>query len=518
LLNLLKGLVLQVNRLFTIIVILTVLVSGCSSSKVVDEIIITGVADATEDVSATERVTQTESTQQTETAVESLNQQATKQAEETAQLLAATAAIVTASAAETVQVRETTEAIDIEDVIDFEMQGSFNFFWEQANTDINSPGYGLIRDRYPGSPGIASIASVGYGMTAYVIGVEKGYITFDEGYDRANQTLDTLLAMDREQGFFFHFVDMETGERAWNSEVSNIDTSILLMGVLTAGEYFGDEVESKAKQLYDSVNWPWFIDEERDMFHMAYQPEEGFAGYWDFYAEQLMMYILAAGSDTFPIDESVYYTFTRHYASYGDGEPFIHSWFGSLFTYQFSHAWIDFREFRDKEGVNWFDNSVAASLAQVDFATAMDEKYLTLGSNAWGLSACDGPQGYNGLYGAPPSGFDNNQHKVDDTVPPSAAIGSIVFVPEQAQQAMRYYYSFEDLKGQYGFLDAFNLSQEWFASDVIGIDKGISLLMLANYEDEIVYKVLMNDVNILQGLERLEIVKDNQGSGDDGHH
>jgi hypothetical protein len=348
-------------------------------------------------------------------------------------------------------------------------------------------------------------------MTAYVIGVEKGYITFDEGYERANGTLDTLLTMDREEGFFFHFVDMETGIRVWNSEVSNIDTSILLMGVLTAGEFFGDEVESKAKLLYDGVNWPWFVDEERNMFSMAYRPEEGFAGHWDFYAEQLMMYILAAGSDTYPIDESVYYTFTRHYAKYGEGgegEPFIHSWFGSLFTYQFSHAWIDFREYSDNEGVNWFDNSVEASLAQVNFATAMDVKYLTLGPNAWGLSACDGPEGYNGLYGAPPSGFDNNQHKVDDTVPPSAAIGSIIFVPEDSQRAMLYYYTLEKLKGQYGFKDAFNLTEDWFASDVIGIDKGISLLMLANFEDDIVHKILMNNENILKGLDRLQIVKD----------
>ena len=397
--------------------------------------------------------------------------------------------------------------VTIGEVIEYEMQGSFAFFWEQANTDVNSPGFGLVRDRYPGSAGIASAAAVGFGLTAYPIGVEKGYITFQEGYDRANGTLDTLLAMERTEGFYYHFVNMETGERAWESEVSSIDTAILLMGVLTAGQYFGDEVESKAQQIYDEVNWPWFIDESRHMFYMAYRPEEGFAGHWDFYAEQLMLYVLAAGSDTYPMDDTAYYTFTRHYARFGEGEPFIHSWFGSIFTYQYSHAWIDFRQYTDKEGVNWFDNSVEASLAHYNFAVAMEDEYETLGPYAWGLSASDGPNGYNGLYGAPPSGFDNRAHFIDDTIPPAGAIGSIIFLPEQAEQAMLNYYSLEELQGQYGFLDAYNLSENWYAPDVIGIDKGITLLMLANDENDLVHQIVMQNEQIVRGLDRLHITK-----------
>jgi hypothetical protein len=413
----------------------------------------------------------------------------------------------------TVAGTEVVETADIDAVIEYEMQGSFNFFWEQANTEEGSPGYGLIRDRFPGSPGISSIASVGFGLTAYPIGIEKGYISYEEGQERASKTLDTLLAMERVEGFYFHFVDMQTGERAWESEVSTIDTSILLMGVLTAGEYFGGEVESKAKEIYDGVNWPWFVDDSRNMFHMAYRPEEasedqrGFAGHWDFYAEQLMLYILAAGSDTHPIDETTYYAFTRHYGKYGEGEAFIHSWFGSIFTYQYSHAWIDFREYTDREGVNWFDNSVAASLAQANFAADNAGEYNTLGPDAWGITASDGPNGYNGLYGAPPSGFDNNSHLIDDTIAPSGAIGSIIFLPQQAQQAMLNYYSIEQLKGEYGFLDAYNLTEEWYAGDVIGIDKGVSLLMLANYENDLVYQIIMANEQILNGLNRLQIEK-----------
>lgn len=393
----------------------------------------------------------------------------------------------------------------IEEVIEWEMRAAFDFFWEQANTTSGSLGYGLIRDRYPGSPGIASIASVGFGLTAYIIGVEKGYIAKAQACERIDGTLNTLLALDREHGFYYHFLDMETGKRAWQSEVSSIDTAILLMGVLTAGDFCGGEIQAKAEKIYLEVDWPWFVDSKRNMFYMAYRPENGFEGYWDFYAEQLMLYVLAAGSPTYPIDPSVYYTFTRHKAKYGDGQPFIHSWFGSLFTYQYSHAWIDFRNRADRQGVNWYDNSVEASRAHYNFAVAMDDKYLGLGPLAWGLTACDSPHGYEGRYGAPPSGYDYKQHLVDDTIAPAGAIGSIIFLPQEAKQAMLYYYTFDRLKGRYGFLDAFNLTKNWFASDVIGIDKGISLLMLANYQGDLVYRVSMQNRYILQGLERLEI-------------
>lgn len=394
-------------------------------------------------------------------------------------------------------------AVVLDQVIDYEMRGAFDFFWEQANTDPASPGYGLVRDRYPGSPGIASIAAVGFALSAYPIGVEKGYITREQGYARALGTLDTLLGMERTHGFFYHFVDMATGRRAWQSEVSSIDTAILLMGVLTAGQYFGGEVQARAEQLYAEVEWPWFLDEARQMFYMAYRPEKGFEGHWDFYAEQLMLYALAAGSPAHPVDDRPYYAFQRHRAAYGQGEPFIHSWFGSLFTHQFSHAWLDFRGLVDRNGADWFQNSTAAARAHYQFAVDNQDKYQTLGPLAWGLSACDGPDGYSGLYGAPPSGFDNKQHKVDDTVPPYAAIASLPFLPDEAGQAMVHYFSIEPLKGRYGFQDAYNVSRNWYASDVIGIDKGIALLMLANHESDLVYRITRQNEHLRRGLERL---------------
>ncbi len=492
------------SKRFIWLLIFSLLLSGCASPV---SITADGNLAATNQTILTEQARATQVVLGTDTAIKTASAMGTEVARQTQSVLGTKSASQTATAAAAQSAVETVSAVPIEDVIAYEMKGSFDFFWEQANTDDASPGYGLIRDRYPGSEGIASTASVGFGLTAYLIGVEKGYIAAEEGYTRANKTLDTLLKMERQEGFFYHFVDMQTGKRAWDSEVSSIDTAILMMGILSVGQYFGGEVATKANLIYDGVNWPWFVDQGKHMFYMAYRPEKGFEGHWDFYAEQLMLYVLAAGSDTHPVDDSTYYGFTRHYASYGDGKKFIHSWFGSLFTYQYSHAWIDFRGYTDKEKVNWFDNSVEASLAQYNFAVNMQPRYKTLGPNAWGITACDGPNGYNGTYGAPPSGYDDKSNVVDDTIAPSGAIGSIIFLPQQAQQALKNYFSIEKLKGRYGFVDAYNLSADWYDSDVIGIDKGITLLMLANYEDGVVYKIMMKNVNISEGLDRLQFKK-----------
>jgi hypothetical protein len=396
------------------------------------------------------------------------------------------------------------EVKTIEEIIELEMRASFDFFWEQATTTEGSAAYGLIRDRYPGSDGIASMASVGYGLTAYIIGVEKGYITYSKGLERVEGTFETLSTMDRVEGFYYHFVDMSTGKRAWSSEVSVIDTGILMMGVLSAGAYFS-ELNDEAMDLYEGVNWAWYVDPSNNRFHMSYKPETGFAGHWDFYAEQLMLYILGAASTTHPTGLAEYNSFIRHRKKYGSGEPFIHSWFGSIFTYQFTHAWVDFEGTTDLDGVDWFANSVEASRAHYNYAVKVDSQFKTIGPNAWGLTASDGPNGYNGLYGAPPSGYDNLAHVVDDTVAPAGAIGSIVFLPEEAKTAMLNYYNDQQLFGKYGFVDAYNLTKKWKASDVIGIDKGITLLMLANWQDDIVYNVTMNHPVILSGLSALGI-------------
>ncbi|WDU82882.1 hypothetical protein [Caloramator sp. Dgby_cultured_2] len=153
---------------------------------------------------------------------------------------------------------------------------SFKYFWEQANIDENSPGYGLVRDRYPGDSQIASIAATGFGLAAIPIGVENDWISYEEGYKRAEKTLDTILNMENFHGFYYHFVNMDTGEREWNSEVSSIDTALLMCGVITVGEYFGGQVKEKSDKIFNRINWDIFVDKNRNMFYMSYSPERDF--------------------------------------------------------------------------------------------------------------------------------------------------------------------------------------------------------------------------------------------------
>ncbi len=417
------------------------------------------------------------------------------------------AAAAAAPAISIADLRVEVPAADLDRVLDDEARLSFLFFWEQATVEAGSPGYGLVRDRWPGNPGIASIASVGFGLAGLPVAVERGWVDREAARARAAGTLKTFQRLETTHGFFFHFLDMKTGARAWESEVSIIDTGLFLCGALTAGAYFGGEVAAAADALYEAVDWTWYFDPSRNQFWMGYRPGWGFEGHWDFYAEQLVLYVLAAGSPTHPVGREAYEGFTRHRAAYGTGEPFIHSWFGSLFTHQYSHAFVDFRGRRDAAGVDWFANSVAATLAQRQYAIDNPLGLKTLGPDSWGLSASDSPTGYNGLAGAPPSGFDNRQHRVDGTVPPSAALGSIVFAPAQAAAAARYYRGFPKLWGRYGFQDAYNLdvSPPWFAPDVIGIDKGITLLMIENQRSGLVWGLFTGGAAVQRGLERIGI-------------
>ncbi|MDM5337100.1 glucoamylase family protein [Fictibacillus enclensis] len=394
-----------------------------------------------------------------------------------------------------------------EELMDLESKHSFLFFWQEANSNPGSPGFGLIRDRAPGDPEMCSVASVGYGLTALVIGAERQWITTDEARQRAEGTLDTLLQHAEEvNGFFYHFLSMETGKRYDNSEVSVIDTAIAVCGAITAGEYFGGKLKEKAQQLYERVNWEWYRNPETNQFYMGYTPERGHWGAWDMYAEQFMMYFLAAASPTHPVDPEMFYDFHRQVSTYGDVPLFIYTWTGSLFTYQFSHAWFDLQNKTDRDGLDWWENSVKASLAHRQYCMDESETFKTFGPNSWGLTACDGPSGYRGDYGAPPSGRSgaNDQHHPDGTVPPAGAIGSIPFTPKESLDAMQHYYNHvPELWGEYGFRDAYNLdvSPPWYGRDVIGIDKGISLLMIENHRTGLVWKWFMKNKFAKKGLE-----------------
>lgn len=393
-------------------------------------------------------------------------------------------------------------AVVLDEEVLSEAEGCFRYLWEQVQTDETSGAYGMVRDRYPGAKNVSSIAATGFALAAIPYGIQKGWITEEEGQDRVERTLDTLLSLENERGFFYHFINMLNGRPGTGSEISIIDTGILLCGAITAGEYFGGSIQEKALALYERVEWDYYLDDSRNMFYMSLSPEGEFSGHWDVYAEQLMLYVLSAGSSSHSLDSTPYYTFNRLKGSYGDYE-FIHSWFGSIFTYQYSHAFVDFRGLTDQEGTDWYQNSVTATLAARQFCMDQQGKWTTYGEDAWGLTACDTQDGYNGLQGAPPSGTDNQAHESGGTIAPAGAIGSMPFTPEESTAALKHYMSFPELLGEYGLKDAYNLDQNWFAPDYIGIDKGISLLMTANYESGFIWELFMKNEYVQRGMENL---------------
>ncbi|MDO8526032.1 MAG: glucoamylase family protein, partial [Candidatus Omnitrophota bacterium] len=233
---------------------------------------------------------------------------------------------------------------------------SLLYFAGEANSNN-----GLIKDSSrPGAP--CSVAVVGFGLTALCAAESHGWIAKEQVYARVLKTLLTFRdSVPNEHGFFYHFLDMRTGSRAWNSELSSIDTALFLAGALFAGEYFkGTEVEIVAREIYDRVDWPWMMN-GRPVLCMGWTPENGFLQhYWDSYSEAMILYALAIGSSAHPIPPGAWYEWSRQTADYNGGK-LIYCYTGSIFTYQYSHAWIDFRSLTEKEtGANYFLNSVNA--------------------------------------------------------------------------------------------------------------------------------------------------------------
>ena len=396
------------------------------------------------------------------------------------------------------------------DILKKELQGDYNFFTKEANNNKKSKGYGLIRDKSAFAPEIASIASVGYGLAALAIGVERNWITYEKANERGEGTFDTFLnSLENINGFFYHFINMETAQREWNSEISIIDTAIFICGAIFAGEYFGGKVKERAELLYKQINWNWYVDKKVNQFYMGYSKEKGFEGHWDMYAEQLILYILGVASPTYPINKVLYDSFKKDKKDYLEEKNIIYTYCGTLFTYQYSHAWIDFRGLKDKNGIDWFENSRRATLANREFCIKNSNRFKTYGENSWGLTACVGPKGYSGGYGAMPALADlDNQN--DGTVAPCGAIGSIVFTPDISIRAVENYYNnFHKLWGKYGFKDAYNLenTEPWISEECIGIDKGISMIMIENYLSGVIWEYFMKNKYVKKGLEILEFTK-----------
>jgi len=402
---------------------------------------------------------------------------------------------------------ESSTAMSDSAFLDLVQRTAFDFFWMEAN-----PANGLIKDRSAsGAP--CSIASVGFGLTAICIAIDHGWITREAGRTRVLNTVKTFWEkpQGREstgtigyKGFFYHFLDMNTALRAWNSELSSIDSALLLAGILYAKQYFteADSLENKIRALADSiyyrVDWPWMRNFQPNLAG-GWFPETGFIDFWwRGYNEAMIMNILGLGSPTHPIPTSTWNAWTGGYAwqtHYG----FSYIVFPPLFGHQYSHCWIDFRGIQDAymrgKGIDYFENSRRATLAQRAYCIAHPEKGYS--ENVWGITACDGPNGYRAR-GAPPAEND------DGTIAPTAAGGSIPFTPQESIAALRYMY--DTYKNQiwmkYGFRDAFNLNQDWWGPDVIGIDEGPIIVMIENYRTGRVWESFMQNADIQRGLER----------------
>ena len=373
-------------------------------------------------------------------------------------------------------------------------RAAFQFFWNEASSST-----GLIKDRALVNGGdnrpMASVASTGFGLTGLCIAAQRGYAPRAEIKTRVRTTLEFLLNSKplTVNGFFYHFIDMNSGARAPNSELSSIDTAILLCGVLTARQYFQDaQITSLSTQIYERIQWPWMLNGS-STFAMAWKPENGFTqARWDTYNELMMLYLLALGSTANPVPASSWTAWARPPMEY-KGIKYV-SGAAPLFVHQYSHAWFDFRNKHDA-CCNYFENSVKATQAHKLFCISLAGQFPDYSENLWGITASDSVHGYVGWGGPPAEG------PIDGTVVPAAAAGSLPFLPHDTLTVLHTIRGqYPETWGKYGFVDAFNPLTKWVNPDVIGIDLGISMLMAENLRTGFVWKTFMKNPEVQKAM------------------
>ena len=388
---------------------------------------------------------------------------------------------------------------------------TFQFFWDHSDPET---GLTLDRARTDGTPprpgenhhNVASIAATGFALSGYCIAADRGWVTRDQAKTRARNTLAFLAnRYEHKNGWFYHFIDQKTGARKWNSELSSIDSALLLAGVLTVKQCFSDDAQmvSLADKIYDRVDFQWMLNGDPYLFSHGWRPESGWiANRWHDYSEQMVLYILGIGSRTRAIPSRSWYAWQRTWYEYG---PYRYlAAVSPLFIHQFSHAWVDFRNRRERRPpyVDYFDNSVKATRAQRDFfINVLSKEFPKYGPNVWGLTASDHKGGYT-AWGAPPRHPDT-----DGSVVPCAPAGSLMFTPDislAALKAMKEQYG-EKIYGKYGFADAFNPHDGWVNRDVIGIDLGITLLSAENLRSGKVWHWFMQNDEVRLAMRKADL-------------
>ena len=409
------------------------------------------------------------------------------------------------------------------DLLDDISRRSFRYFWD--NTDSRT-GLVLDRARFDGKPGdfpwhqdVSSIAATGFGLTALCIAARHRWVS----PVLARQRIRTALRFfayraQQEHGWFYHFLDAKTGKRRWKSEISSIDTALLLAGVLTARQAFPDdpEIVRLANLVYDRVDFSWMLDGNRLFLSHGWKPETGFLPYrWDTYSEAGILYILAIGSPTHPISPDAWF---------GWKLPIVHSagytyiGGGPLFIQQYSQAWLDLRnrsylqvpmEDRVVPRVNVFENAIVATRAQQALGIDLSQRYRGYSSKVWGITASDSAQGYVAWGDSP------DDSRIDGTVVPSASAGSAMFTPDiciPALRAMLLKYG-KNIYGRYGFADAFNPTTGWVSRYVIGIDVGITLLSAEDLRTGNVWRWFMTNVEVDRALDMIGLVTGSPADG-----
>ena len=370
------------------------------------------------------------------------------------------------------------------------------FFWEQAN-----PQTGLVKDRCNARKAatdnstVASIAATGFGLTALCIADHRGFIARSDARQRVITTLQFLASkLPNHRGFFYHWADINTGERVWDSEVSSIDTAILLCGLLTCRTHFRDtDITLLAHEISNRVEWTW-LSEDTSLLPHGWLPEMGFLPYrWDYYNEMMMMYLLGLGSPTYPLRPEAWDAWKRTTFEY-DGMRYIGS-FAPLFVHQYSQAWFDFRGKHDKYA-NYFENSKTATEVHRQFCLELGKQFPSYRDDLWGITASDSQKGYV-VWGGPPA-----VGPIDGTIVPAAAGGSLPFLPQECMRVMRTIHDrYSMAVSPYGFVDAFNPLKNWFDSDVVGIDTGIVLLMAENARSGYIWDVFMQNPEAQRGMQ-----------------
>ena len=413
-----------------------------------------------------------------------------------------------------------------EALLDDLQHAAFDYFLQAVN-----PANGLVADTSRvNSP--CSIAVVGFALSVYPIAVERGWMARDDAVACSLATLRFFhdsVQSDRVdatgyKGFYYHFLDMQTGARAWRSELSMIDTALLMAGVLTAAMYFTantpeeTELRKLADALYRRIDWQWAQGDRPTISH-GWKPESGYLNYcWDGYSEAIVLYALALGSPTHPLDQNCYHSWTATYQWENlYGHDYLYA--GPLFVHQFSHAWIDFRGIQDRfmreKRCDYFENSRRATEVQREYARRNPRSFAGYDENCWGFTACDGPSDddpqvtneQRRLFGYAARGVPYGPD--DGTLAGWAALASVPFAPEIALSAARSMARrYPEMRIGMRYASSFNPTvatadgRVWVSPGHFGLDQGIVTMMIENYRSQLIWRLMRSCSYIITGLRR----------------